>query len=46
VLGLDGDAIQIPLGIAPLRLPEILSRQAIARPFAAITRMGVAPFRS
>ena len=31
VLGLDGEAFQIPLGAAPQRLPEILSREEIAR---------------
>jgi len=35
VLGLDGDAFQIPLAAAPQRLPEILSREEIARLFAA-----------
>ena len=30
VLGLDGNAFQIPLGAAPQRLPEILSRAEIA----------------
>jgi site-specific recombinase XerD len=35
VLGLDGDAFQIPLGAAPQRLPELLSREEIARLFAA-----------
>jgi len=35
VLGLDGDAFQIPLAPAPQRLPEILSRQELARLFAA-----------
>jgi len=30
VLGRDGDAFQIPLGAAPQRLPEILSRAEIA----------------
>ena len=34
VLGLDGDAFQIPLAPAPQRLPEILSRQELARLFA------------
>jgi site-specific recombinase XerD len=34
VLGLDGDAFQIPLAAAPQRLPEILSRQELARLFA------------
>ena len=35
VLGLDGEAFQIPLAAAPQRLPEILSREEIARLFAA-----------
>ena len=35
VLGLDGDAFQIPLAPAPQRLPEILSREELARLFAA-----------
>jgi integrase/recombinase XerD len=35
VLGLDGDAFQIPLAPAPQRLPEILSRGELARLFAA-----------
>jgi DDE superfamily endonuclease/Phage integrase family/Phage integrase, N-terminal SAM-like domain len=35
VLGLDGNAFQIPLAPAPQRLPEILSRQELARLFAA-----------
>ena len=35
VLGLDGERFQIPLAPAPQRLPEILSRQEIARLFAA-----------
>jgi integrase/recombinase XerD len=34
VLGLDGEAFQIPLGAAPQRLPEILSREELARLFA------------
>ncbi len=38
VLGLEADAFQIPLGMAPQRLPEILSREEIARLFAATTR--------
>jgi integrase/recombinase XerD len=38
VLGLDGEVFHIPLGIAPQRLPEILSRQEIARLFAVTTR--------
>ena len=35
VLGLDGAEFQIPLAPAPQRLPEILSRQELARLFAA-----------
>ena len=35
VLGLDGAQFQIPLAAAPQRLPEILSREEIARLFAA-----------
>jgi site-specific recombinase XerD len=35
VLGLDGEAFQIPLAPAPQRLPEILSREELARLFAA-----------
>ncbi len=35
VLGLDGNAFQIPLAPAPQRLPEILSREELARLFAA-----------
>lgn len=35
VLGWDGDAFQIPLAPAPQRLPEILSRQELARLFAS-----------
>ena len=34
VLGWDGDAFQIPLAPAPQRLPEILSREELARLFA------------
>jgi integrase/recombinase XerD len=44
VLGLDGQAFQIPLGIAPQRLPEILSRQEIARLFEVSTRLGPRTF--
>ena len=39
VLGLDGEAFHIPLGIAPQRLPEILSREEIARLFAVTTQL-------
>ena len=35
VLGWDGNAFQIPLAPAPQRLPEILSREELARLFAA-----------
>ncbi len=35
VLGLDGHAFQIPLAPAPQQLPEILSRDELARLFAA-----------
>ena len=35
VLGLDGNKFQIPLAPAPQRLPEILSREELARLFAA-----------
>jgi integrase/recombinase XerD len=35
VLGLDGQAFQIPLAPAPQRLPEILSREELVRLFAA-----------
>ncbi|HTY02653.1 MAG TPA: site-specific integrase [Rhodocyclaceae bacterium] len=35
VLGLDGQAFQIPLAAAPQRLPEILSREELARLFTA-----------
>lgn len=38
VLGRDAQAFHIPLGIAPQRLPEILSREELARLFAATTR--------
>ena len=34
VLGLDGNTFQIPLAPAPQRLPEILSREELARLFA------------
>ena len=44
VLGLDGEVFHIPLGIAPQRLPEILSREEIARLFAATTRLGPRTF--
>lgn len=35
VLGLDGNAFQIPLAPAPQRLPEILSREELTRLFSA-----------
>jgi len=35
VLGLDGSTFQVPLAPAPQRLPEILSRDELARLFAA-----------
>jgi integrase/recombinase XerD len=44
VLGLDGEVFHIPLGIAPQRLPEILSREEIARLFAVTTRLGPRTF--
>ncbi len=44
VLGLDGEAFHIPLGIAPQRLPEILSREEIARLFAVTKRLGPRTF--
>ena len=37
VLELDEQAFHIPLGIAPQRLPEILSREELARLFAVTT---------
>ena len=40
VLGFDGREFQIPVGIAPQRLPEILSREEITRLFAATNRPG------
>ena len=39
VLGLDGAAFQIPLAPAPQRLPEILSREELARLFAMATHL-------
>ena len=44
VLGLDRQEFDIPLGIAPQRLPEILSREEIARLFAVTTRLGPRTF--
>ena len=43
VLGFDGKQFHIPLGIAPQHLPEILSREEIARLFAAATRLHPGP---
>lgn len=39
VLGLDGQTFQIPLGPAPQRLPEILSREELARLFAVAANL-------
>lgn len=39
VLGLNGDAFQIPLAPAPQHLPEILSREEITRLFAAAAHL-------
>ena len=44
VLGYDARQFHIPLGIAPQRLPEILSREEIARLLAATTRLGPRTF--
>jgi len=44
VLDRDGKQFHIPLGIAPQRLPEILSREEIARLLAATTRLGPRTF--
>lgn len=44
VLGFDPEAFHIPLGIAPQRLPEILSREEIARLFAVTARLGPRTF--
>ena len=44
VLGLDGEAFYIPLGIAPQRLPEILSREELVRLFAATTQLKARTF--
>lgn len=44
VLGLDGEAFQIPLGAAPQRLPEILSREELARLFAAARHLKARTF--
>jgi len=39
VLALDGDAFQIPLGAVAQRLPEILSREELARLFAVAAHL-------
>ena len=39
VLGWDGNAFQIPLAAAPQRLPEILSREELARLFAVAVHL-------
>jgi len=44
VLGLDGAAFQIPLGFSPQRLPELLSREEIARLLAAARHIKVRTF--
>ena len=44
VLGFEGKEFHIPLGIAPQRLPEILSREEIARLLAVTTRLGPRTF--
>jgi integrase/recombinase XerD len=44
VLGFDGQQFHIPLGIAPQRLPEILSREEIARLFAVTARPAARTF--
>lgn len=44
VLGFDGEVFHIPLGVAPQRLPEILSREEIARLFAVTTRLAARTF--
>jgi integrase len=44
VLGYDAQQFYIPLGIAPQRLPEILSREEIARLLAVTTRLGPRTF--
>ena len=44
VLGFDARQFYIPLGIAPQRLPEILSREEIARLLAVTTRLGPRTF--
>ena len=45
VLGRDGAAFQIPLTRAPQRLPEILSREELARLFAAARHLKSRTFR-
>lgn len=44
VLALDGQAFQIPLARAPQRLPEILSREELARLFAAACHLKARTF--
>ena len=44
VLGRDGAAFQIPLAAAPQRLPEILSREELARLFAAAAHVKARTF--
>ena len=44
MLGLDGQAFQIPLAAAPQRLPEIFSRDELARLFAAARHLKARTF--
>ena len=44
MLGLQAEVIYIPLGIAPQRLPGILSRQEIAQLFAVTAQLGPRTF--
>lgn len=44
VLGLDGATFQIPLAAAPQRLPEILSREELARLFAMAAHLKARTF--
>ena len=44
VLGFDGKRFHIPLGIAPQRLPGVVSREEIAPLFAAATRLAPRTF--
>ena len=44
VLGLDGHVFQVPLAPAPQRLPEILSREELARLFAAARQLKARAF--